>query len=379
MLLSEEQTMVRDTARAYAAEQLAPNAAAWDREATFPDAAVQGLGELGLMGVQVPEEWGGAGLGNIELALVIEEIAAGDGGCSTIMAVQNSVVCMPLLKFGSEDQKQRYLKRLATGEMLGAFMLTEPHTGSDAGAIKTRAEKVGNKYVLNGAKQFISTGSKAEIAIAFAVTEPADGPKGISAFIIPTDTPGYTVARIEHKLGQRSSETCAITLDNVEVTPDLLLGEEGEGYRIALSNLEGGRIGVAAQAVGMARAAFEHAVAYARERETFGKALMEHQAIAFKLADMKTKISVARQMYLHAADLRDRDEKCVEEASMAKLFASEMAEAVCSDAIQIHGGYGYLQDFPVERIYRDVRVTQIYEGASEIQKMVISREIASAD
>ena len=379
MLLSEEQTMVRDTARAYAAEQLAPNAAAWDREATFPDAAVQGMGELGLMGVQVPEEWGGAGLGNIELALVIEEIAAGDGGCSTIMAVQNSVVCMPLLKFGSEDQKQRYLKQLATGEMLGAFMLTEPHTGSDAGAIKTRAEKVGNKYVLNGAKQFISTGSKAEIAIAFAVTEPADGPKGISAFIIPTDTLGYTVARVEHKLGQRSSETCAITLDNVEVTPDLLLGEEGEGYRIALSNLEGGRIGVAAQAVGMARAAFEHAVAYARERETFGKALMEHQAIAFKLADMKTKISVARQMYLHAADLRDRDEKCVEEASMAKLFASEMAEAVCSDAIQIHGGYGYLQDFPVERIYRDVRVTQIYEGASEIQKMVISREIASAD
>jgi len=376
VLLTEEQTMVRDTARQFAADQLAPNAAAWDRDAVFPDTAVRGMGELGLMGVQVPEDWGGAGLGNIELSLAIEEIAAGDGGCSTVMAVQNSVVCMPIYKFGSADQKQRYLKKLATGEMLGAFMLTEPHTGSDAGAIKTRAEKVGNKYVLNGAKQFISTGNKADIAITFAVTEPADGSKGISAFIVPTDAPGYTVARVEHKLGQRSSETCAITLDNVEVTPDLLLGEEGEGYRIALSNLEGGRIGVAAQAVGMARAAFEHAVAYARERETFGKTLMEHQAIAFKLADMKTKLSVARQMYLHAADLRDRGEKCVEEAAMAKLFASEMAEEVCSDAIQIHGGYGYLQDFPVERIYRDVRVTQIYEGASEIQKLVISREIA---
>lgn len=379
MLLNEEQTMIRDMARQFAAEQLAPNAAVWDREATFPDQAVKAMGALGLMGVQVPEDWGGAGLGNTELALVTEEIAAGDGGCSTIMAVQNSVVCMPLYKFGSEEQKQRYLKQLATGEMLGAFMLTEPHTGSDAGAIKTRAQKVGNKYVLNGAKQFISTGSKAGIAITFAVTEPADGPKGISAFIVPTDTPGYTVARVEHKLGQRSSETCAITLDNVEVTPDLLLGEEGEGYRIALSNLESGRIGVAAQAVGMARAAFEHALAYARERETFGKKIIEHQAIAFKLAEMKTNISVARQMYLHAAELRDGGEKCLEEAAMAKLFASEMAETVCSDAIQIHGGYGYLQDFPVERIYRDVRVTQIYEGTSEIQKLVIARELAGAD
>ncbi|MCZ6838593.1 MAG: acyl-CoA dehydrogenase family protein [Alphaproteobacteria bacterium] len=379
MLLNEEQTMIRDMARQFAAEQLAPNAAVWDREATFPDQAVKAMGALGLMGVQVPEDWGGAGLGNTELALVTEEIAAGDGGCSTIMAVQNSVVCMPLYKFGSEEQKQRYLKQLATGEMLGAFMLTEPHTGSDAGAIKTRAQKVGNKYVLNGAKQFISTGSKAGIAITFAVTEPADGPKGISAFIVPTDTPGYMVDRVEHKLGQRSSETCAITLDNVEVTPDLLLGEEGEGYRIALSNLESGRIGVAAQAVGMARAAFEHALAYARERETFGKKIIEHQAIAFKLAEMKTNISVARQMYLHAAELRDGGEKCLEEAAMAKLFASEMAETVCSDAIQIHGGYGYLQDFPVERIYRDVRVTQIYEGTSEIQKLVIARELAGAD
>lgn len=378
MQLTEEQRVLRDTVRQFAAEQLAPNAPAWDREARFPDEAVKAMGALGLMGVQVPAEWGGAGFGNIELAVATEEIAAGDGGCSTIMAVQNSVVCMPLLKFGSEDQKRRYLEALASGEVLGAFMLTEPHTGSDAGAIRTRAEKVGNKYVLNGAKQFISTGSKARVAIAFAVTDPTLGPKGISAFLVPTDSPGYTVTKIEHKLGQRSSETCAITLDNVEVTPDHLLGEEGQGYRIALSNLEGGRIGIAAQSVGLARAAFEHAVAYARERETFGRRLIEHQAIAFKLAEMKTKISVARQMYLHAADLRDRGEKCIEEAAMAKLFASEMAEAVCSDAIQIHGGYGYLQDFPVERIYRDVRVTQIYEGASEIQKMVIAREIAAA-
>ncbi|NNE86063.1 MAG: acyl-CoA dehydrogenase [Alphaproteobacteria bacterium] len=378
MLLTDEQVIMRDMARQFAAEQLAPNAARWDREAIFPDDAVKGMGALGLMGVQVPEEWGGAGLGNTELALVVEEISAGDGGCSTIMAVQNSVVCMPIHKFGSDDQKKNFLEQLATGEMLGAFMLTEPHTGSDAGAITTRAEKVGNKYVLNGAKQFISTGSKAGVAITFAVTDPAAGSKGISAFIVPTDAPGYTVTRVEQKLGQRSSETCAITLDNVEVTPDLLLGEEGQGYAIALSNLEGGRIGIAAQAVGMARAAFEHAVAYAKERETFGQKIIEHQAIAFKLAEMKTNISVARQMYLHAADLRDRGEKCVEEAAMAKLFASEMAERVCSDAIQIHGGYGYLQDFPVERIYRDVRVTQIYEGASEIQKLVISREIAGA-
>jgi alkylation response protein AidB-like acyl-CoA dehydrogenase len=378
VLLTDEQVMMRDMARHFAAEQLAPNAALWDREAMFPDDAVKGMGALGLMGVQVPEQWGGAGLGNTELALMVEEISAGDGGCSTIMAVQNSVVCMPIYKFGSDDQKKRFLKQLATGEMLGAFMLTEPHTGSDAGAITTRAEKVGNKYVLNGAKQFISTGSRAGIAITFAVTDPAAGSKGISAFIVPTDAPGYTVTRVEHKLGQRSSETCAITLDNVEVTPDLLLGEEGQGYAIALSNLEGGRIGIAAQAVGMARAAFEYAVAYAKERETFGQKIIEHQAIAFKLAEMKTNIWVARQMYLHAADLRDRGEKCVEEAAMAKLFASEMAERVCSDAIQIHGGYGYLQDFPVERIYRDVRVTQIYEGASEIQKLVISREIAGA-
>lgn len=379
MLLTDEQTMLRDMSRKFAAEQLAPHAEAWDRDAAFPDDAVKAMGALGLMGVQVPEEWGGAGLGGVDLALAVEEIAAGDGGCSTIMAVQNSVVCMPISQFGSDDQKERFLRPLATGEMLGAFMLTEPHTGSDAGAIKTRAQKVGNKYVLNGSKQFISTGSKAGVAITFAVTEPTEGSKGISAFLVPTDAPGYVVSRVEHKMGQRSSETCAITLDDVEVTPDLLLGGEGDGYRIALANLEGGRIGIAAQSVGMARASFEHAVAYARERETFGKKIIDHQAIAFKLAEMKTSISVARQMYLHAAELRDRGEKCVEEAAMAKLFASEMAEKVCSDAIQIHGGYGYLQDYPVERIYRDVRVTQIYEGTSEIQKLVIAREIAGAD
>ncbi len=376
-MLNQEQMMIRDLARDFSQNELSPNAARWDSEVIFPETQIKMMGRLGLLGVQVSEKWGGSGLGNTELALVIEEIAAGDGGCSTILAVQNSVVCMPIEIFGSNDQKQKYLKDLVKGEVLGAFMLTEPHAGSDAGAIKTKAEKVGNKYILNGSKSFITTGSRAGLAITFAVTNPSKKSRGISAFIVPTDSHGFTVNRIEKKLGQRSSETCSISLDNVEITPDLMLGEEGEGYHIALSNLEGGRIGVAAQSVGMARSAYNEALKYAIERESFGQKIANHQAIAFKLAEMKTKIDVARQMYLHAADLRDSGVKCVEEASMAKLFASEMAEEVCSDAIQIHGGYGYLQDFPVERIYRDVRVTQIYEGTSEIQKLVISREILS--
>lgn len=377
MSLTDEQRMIRDMARAFAAGQLAPNAAAWDRDGTFPVDAVQGMGELGLLGMIVPEEWGGSGADTLTHAVALEEIAAGDGACSTIMAVHNSVACLPVLNFGSEAQKEKFLRPLATGKMLGGFALTEPTAGSDAGAIQTRAWKVGNKYVLNGTKQFITSGKNADLVIVFAKTDPEAGSKGMSAFIVPTDTPGYRVASVEHKMGQRASDTCQIVFEEMELTPDLLLGEEGEGYRIALSNLEGGRIGIAAQAIGMARSAYEHAVAYAKERESFGKPIIEHQAVIFRLAEMRTKIEAARQLTHHAARLRDSGAPCLSEAAMAKLFASEMAEEVCSDAIQIHGGYGYLQDFPVERIYRDVRVTKIYEGTSDIQKLIIGRDIAA--
>jgi butyryl-CoA dehydrogenase len=377
MLLTDEQIMIRDMARSFAAEQLAPNAAAWDREGTFPADAVRGMGVLGLLGMIVPEEWGGSGADTLTHAVALEEIAAGDGACSTIMAVHNSVACLPVLNFGSEAQKEKFLRPLATGKMLGGFALTEPTAGSDAGAIQTRARKVGNKYILNGTKQFITSGKNGDVVIVFAKTDPEAGSKGISAFIVPTDMPGYRVASVEHKMGQRASDTCQIVFEDMELTPDLLLGEEGEGYRIALSNLEGGRIGIAAQAIGMARAAYEHAVAYAKERESFGKPIIAHQAVIFRLAEMRTEIEAARQLTHHAARLRDAGAPCLSEAAMAKLFASEMAEKVCSDAIQVHGGYGYLQDFPVERIYRDVRVTKIYEGTSDIQKLIIGRDIAA--
>jgi len=377
MPLTDEQVMVRDMARAFAAEKLAPRAAAWDRDGAFPADALKGMAELGLLGMVVPEEWDGAGADTLTHAVALEEIAAGDGACSTIMAVHNSVACLPVLNFGSSDQKERFLRPLAKGEMLGAFALTEPGAGSDAGAIRTRAERRGNTYVLNGTKQFITSGKNADVVIVFAKTDPEAGGRGMSAFIVPTDTSGYRVASVEHKMGQRASDTCQLVFEDMELTPDLLLGQEGEGYRIALSNLEGGRIGIAAQAIGMARAAYEHAVAYAKERETFGKTIIEHQAVVFRLAEMRTKIEAARQLTWHAARLRDAGAPCLSEAAMAKLFASEMAEEVCSDAIQIHGGYGYLQDFPVERIYRDVRVTKIYEGTSDIQKLIIGRDIAA--
>ena len=377
MLLNEAQAMVRDTARAFAREKLAPHAAEWDREARFPREAIAEMGRLGFMGMLLPEEWGGAAAGPVAYALALEEISAGDGSCAGIMSVHNSVGYMPIYRFGSEEQKRRFLPRMASGEWLAAFCLTEPQAGSDASNLKTRARREGNQYVLNGTKQFITSGSTAKVAIVFAVTDPAKGKKGISAFIVPTDTPGYQVARKEEKMGQRASDTCQIVFADCRLTPDLLLGEEGEGYRIALANLEGGRIGIGAQALGMARAAYEAALAYAKERTSFGKPLMGHQAVAFRLAAMATEIEAARQLVLHAAGLRERGEPCLKEASMAKLFASEMAERVCSDAIQIHGGYGYLKDFPVERIYRDVRVTKIYEGTSDVQHMVIAREIAA--
>jgi alkylation response protein AidB-like acyl-CoA dehydrogenase len=377
MLLNEEQSLIRDTARAFARERLAPFAAGWDSEARFPKEAVAAMGELGFLGMLVPPEWDGAGADHVSYALALMEVAAGDGACSTIMSVHNSVGCMPILKFGSPEQQERFLKPMARGEMLGAFCLTEPQAGSDAAAIKTRAERDGNHYVLNGVKQFITSGKNGDVAIVFAVTDPEAGKRGISAFIVPTDTPGYRVASVEKKLGQKASDTCQIVFDDLRLTPDLLLGAEGEGYRIALANLEGGRIGIAAQSVGMARAAFEAALDYAKQRQSFGKAIIEHQAVAFRLADMATKIHGAELMVLEAAALRDAGKPCLKEAAMAKLTASEMAEQVCSDAIQIHGGYGYLADFPVERIYRDVRVCQIYEGTSDIQRLVIARQIAA--
>jgi len=375
MQLTEEQTMIRDMARAFAAEQLAPYAAEWDRTHTFPAEAIRQMGELGLLGMLVPEEWGGAGADHVAYALAIEEVAAGDGACSTIMSVHNSVACMPILKFGSEQQKEGWLRPMAHGELLGAFALTEPQAGSDAAAIRTRAVRNGDGYVLDGVKQFITSGKTAQVAIVFAVTDAAAGKKGMSAFIVPTDTPGYVVTRVEEKMGQRASDTVQITFEGMRVPETLRLGAEGEGYRIALANLEGGRLGIAAQSVGMARAAFEAALAYAKERESFGKPIVEHQAVAFRLADMATEIEAARLMVLRAARLRDQGEPCLKEASMAKLFASEMAERVCSQAIQILGGYGYVADFPIERIFRDVRVSQIYEGTSDVQRMVISRAL----
>jgi alkylation response protein AidB-like acyl-CoA dehydrogenase len=375
MQLTEEQRLIRDTARQFAREQLAPHAAAWDRESRFPREAVAAMGELGFLGMLVPPEWDGAGTDHVSYALALMEVAAGDGACSTIMSVHNSVGCMPILKFGTPAQQERFLKPMARGALLGAFCLTEPQAGSDAAAIKTRAERDGNHYVLNGVKQFITSGKNGDVAIVFAVTDPAQGKRGISAFIVPTDTPGYRVASVEKKLGQKASDTCQIVFDDLRLTPDLLLGEEGQGYRIALANLEGGRIGIAAQAVGMARAAFEAALAYAQQRQSFGRPIIEHQAVAFRLADMATRIHGAELMVLEAAALRDAGLPCLKEAAMAKLTASEMAEQVCSDAIQIHGGYGYLADFPVERIYRDVRVCQIYEGTSDIQRLVIAREL----
>jgi len=375
MLLSTEQEMIRDAVRQFAQEVIAPQAAQWDRDKTFPHAVHKELAALGAYGVAVPEAYGGAGLDYLSLALILEEIAAGDGGTSTVISVNNCPVCSMLMAYANEDQKQQWLVPLARGEMLGAFCLTEPHVGSDASALRTTAKRDGDDYVLNGVKQFITSGKHADVAIVLAVTDKAAGKRGISAFVVPTSTPGYVVARLEDKLGQHSSDTAQIVFENCRVPARNLLGEEGGGYRMALSGLEGGRIGIASQSVGMARAAFDAALAYAKERESFGQPLFAHQAVQFRLADMATRIDVARQMVWHAAVLRDAGKPCLKEAAMAKLFASEMAERVCSDAIQVFGGYGYVNDFPVERIYRDVRVCQIYEGTSDIQKILIARAL----
>ncbi|OWO94216.1 acyl-CoA dehydrogenase [Rhizobium esperanzae] len=375
MILSELQQQISDVARDFARDRLAPGAARRDREHLFPREELQEMGELGLLGMLVPEAYGGSDTGVIAHAAALEEIAAGDGPCSTIMSVHSSVGCVPILKFGTEEQRQRFLPKLATGEWIGGFALTEPQAGSDASNLKTRARRDGDHYVIDGAKQFITSGKNGSVIIVFAVTDPDAGKKGITAFIVPTDTPGYEVIRVEEKLGLHSTDTCQIAFNAMRIPADLRLGAEGEGYRIALANLEGGRIGIAAQAVGMARAAFEAARDYAKERTAFGKPIFEHQAVAFRLADMAVRIEAARQLVFHAASLREAALPCLSEASMAKLFASEMAERVCSDAIQIHGGYGYMADYPVERIYRDVRICQIYEGTSDVQRMVIARNL----
>ena len=375
-MLKEEHTLLRSAVREFAQARLAPFAAQWDRDHTFPKDALKELAGLGCFGIAVPEVYGGAGMDTTAVAVALEEIAAGDGGVSTVISVNNCPVCAILLNFGSEAQKQQFLRPLATGAALGAFCLTEPHVGSNAAALKATARRDGSHYVLDGVKQFVTSGKHADYAIVIAVTDKAAGKRGISAFIVPTDTPGYTVARLEEKTGQHSSDTAQIVLENCRVPAGNRIGDEGEGYRIALSSLEGGRIGIAAQSVGMARAAFEAALKYAKERESFGRPIFEHQAVNFRLADMATQIEAARQLVLHAAALRDAGAACLKEAAMAKLFASEMAERVCSDAIQIHGGYGYVTDFPVERIWRDVRVCQIYEGTSDIQRMLIGRALA---
>jgi len=375
MLLTQDQEMIRDAVRDFAQTELWPHAAKWDKAHHFPVEAHKGLAALGAYGICVPEEFGGANLDYLTLALVIEEIAAGDGGTSTAISVTNCPVNAILMRYGNAAQKKQWLTPLAQGQMLGVFCLTEPHVGSDASSLRTTAVKEGDEYVINGVKQFITSGKNGHAAVVIAVTDKGAGKKGISAFMVPTSAPGYVVARLEDKLGQNSSDTAQINFDNCRLPAENLIGAEGEGYKIALGALEGGRIGIAAQSVGMARSAFEFAVQYAKERQSFGTAIFNHQAVGFRLAECATKLEAARQLIWHAASLRDAGLPCLKEAAMAKLFASEMAEQVCSAAIQTLGGYGYVSDFPVERIYRDVRVCQIYEGTSDVQKIIIQRAL----
>lgn len=373
--LTEEQVMIRDMARDFARNEIAPHAQAWEQAGWIDDALVAKMGELGLLGMIVPDEWGGSYIDYVAYALAVEEISAADGATGTLMSVHSSVGCGPVLNYGSDGQKQQWLEKLASGQAIGCFCLTEPQAGSEAHNLRTRAELKDGEWVLNGAKQFVSNGKRAQLAIVFAVTDPELGKRGLSAFLVPTDNPGYRVDRMEHKMGIRASDTCAVTLSNCRIPAENLLGERGKGLSIALSNLEGGRIGIAAQALGIARAAFEAALGYARDRVQFDKPIIEHQSIANLLADMHTRINASRLLVLHAARLRTAGKPCLSEASQAKLFASEMAEWVCSKAIQIHGGYGYLEDYPVEKYYRDARITQIYEGSSEIQRLLIAREL----
>ena len=375
MPFTEEQTLIENMARSFANERLQPNSSDWEKAGEYPQEILDEMGQLGLFGMTVSEEWDGSDAGYIAFALAAMEIARGDGGLSTVMCVTSSLVCGIIQKLGTEDQKEKYLRPLARGEAIGAFCLTEPHAGSDAALLKTRATKMGNGYKLNGTKQFITSGKIGKTAIVFAITDPDAGKKGMSAFIVPMDSKGFSISKTEEKMGQKASDTCQINFDNVELDGSNLIGIEGEGYKIALQNLESGRIGIAAQSVGMAQAAYDYALQYAKERIAFGKPIFEHQAVGFRLAEMATNIEAGRLMVLNTARLKDEGIPCLKEACMAKLFASEMAEKVCSDAIQTLGGYGYLSEYPVEKIARDVRVCQIYEGTSDIQKIVISRAL----
>ncbi|MFC3608782.1 acyl-CoA dehydrogenase family protein [Stutzerimonas tarimensis] len=375
--LTEEQRMIRDMARDFARAEIAPKAQAWEKAGWIDDGMIAQMGELGLLGMIVPEDWGGAYIDYVAYALAVEEISAGDGALGAVMSIHNSVGCGPILKFGTEEQKQTWLPQLASGQAIGCFCLTEPQAGSEANNLRTRAELKDGHWVINGSKQFVSNARRAKLAIVFAVTDPELGKKGLSAFLVPTDNSGFVVDRSEHKMGIRASDTCAVSLNDCRIPEENILGARGKGLAIALSNLEGGRIGIAAQALGIARAAFEAALVYARERVQFGKAIIEHQSVANMLADMHTRINAARLMILHASRLRSAGLLCLSEASQAKLFASEMAEKVCSQAVQIHGGYGYLEDYPVERYYRDARITQIYEGSSEIQRLLIARDLVN--
>lgn len=373
--LSEEQRMIRDMARDFARAEIAPKAEAWEQAGWIGDDTVTQLGELGLLGMIVPEQWGGTYIDYVAYALAVEEISAGDGAIGALMSIHSSVGCGPILKYGTPEQQDEWLPDLAAGRAIGCFALTEPQAGSEAHNLRTRAVLENGEWVINGAKQFVSNGKRAKIAIVFAVTEPELGKKGLSAFLVPTENPGFVVDRMEKKMGIRASDTCGVTLRDCRIPEANLLGPRGKGLAIALSNLEGGRIGIGAQALGIARAAFEAALGYARERIQFDKPIIEHQSVANMLADMHTRLNAARLLILHAARLRSANLPCLSEASQAKLFASEVAEYVCSKAMQIHGGYGYLEDYPVERYYRDARITQIYEGSSEIQRLLIAREL----
>ncbi len=375
MILSETQQAIANAVRDFAQAQIKPNSMQYEADGAYPPALFEELAGLGLMGMLAPEQYGGSEADYVSYALALMEVAAADGALSTLLSIQNSLIVSALLKDGTEEQKERYLHDLIAGRMIGAFALTEADAGSDASALRTRAVKTDSGYRLNGSKQFISSGKIAGLAIVFAVTDPAAGKKGISGFLVPTDSKGYFVDKVEHKLGQGASDTCALRFENLDLDASLRLGEEGRGYSIALSNLEQGRIGIAAQSIGMARAALDIAVNYAKERQSMGKAIIDHQAVGFRLADLASKLEAARQLVLHAAAVKDTGAPCLKEASMAKLVASETAEAVCSGAIQTLGGYGYLEEFGLAKIYRDVRVCQIYEGTSDIQRMVIARSL----
>lgn len=375
MILTETQQAIASAVRNFAQQQLRPKTLQFEAKGGYPPELFAELAGLGLMGMTAPEAAGGAGADYVSYALALMEIAAADGALSTILSIQNSLIVSALLKDGSPEQRERFLPDLINGRMIGAFALTETDAGSDAAAIRTRATRAGGHYVLNGTKQFITSGKIAGLAIVFAVTDPAAGKKGISAFLVPTNREGYFVEKVEHKLGQGASDTCGLRFENLLLEPALRLGEEGQGYRIALSNLEAGRIGIAAQSIGMAKAALDIAIAYAKERQSMGKAIIDHQAVGFRLADLAARLEAARQLVLHAASIKDTGIPCLKEASMAKLVASETAESVCSGAIQTLGGYGYLEEFGLAKIYRDVRVCQIYEGTSDIQRMVIARSL----